>query len=64
MTLQELINPWAALKRAKLDVVMLRREVAIVRQDIAKLAVNNTKLLSELKAYKAYKAKKKKEAVK
>lgn len=61
MTLQELINPWGALERAKLDVVMLRREVAIVRQDVAKLATNNTKLLSELKACKA---KKKKEAAK
>jgi hypothetical protein len=63
MTLQELINPWGALARAKLDVVMLRREVAIVRQDMAKLAVNNTKLLSELKAHKGL-AKKKKEVAK
>ena len=63
MTLQELINPWGALARAKLDVVMLRREVAIVRQDMAKLATNNTQLLGELKACKGL-AKKKKEVAK
>jgi hypothetical protein len=34
MNWNELINPWGALKRAKLDVVMLRREQVLLVQEL------------------------------
>jgi hypothetical protein len=43
MTLQELINPWAALKRAKLEVDTLRREQTLLLEELRKAQKNDNR---------------------
>jgi hypothetical protein len=43
MTLQELINPWAALRRAKLEVDTLRREQALLVEELRKAQKNDSR---------------------
>ena len=41
MTIQELINPWGALRRAKLQIRTLQREQAILVQELRKAQKND-----------------------
>jgi hypothetical protein len=41
MTLQELINPWGALARAKLEIRALQREQALLVQELRKAQKND-----------------------
>ena len=55
MNLNELLNPWAALRRAKLEVDILKREQTLLLEEFKKaqhtgtlLINNNKKLLADL----------------
>ena len=55
MNLNELLNPWAALRRAKLEVDTLRREQTLLLEELKKaqhtgtlLVDQNKKLLADL----------------
>ena len=55
MNLNELLNPWAALRRAKLEVDTLRREQTLLVEELRRaereltpLQAHNKKLLADL----------------
>ena len=55
MTLHEMLNPWTALRRAKIEVDILRREQTLLLDELKKaqhtgtlLINNNKKLLDDL----------------
>lgn len=41
MTLRELVNPWAALKNAKLEIAVLTRERALLIEELKKAQKND-----------------------
>lgn len=43
MNWKELINPWAALRRAKLEIEVLRREQAVLAVELAKAQRNDNR---------------------
>jgi hypothetical protein len=43
MNLNELLNPWAALRRAKLEVDTLRREQALLVEELIKAQKNDNR---------------------
>lgn len=43
MTLHEMLNPWAALRRAKIEVDILRREQTLLLDELKKAQKNDSR---------------------
>jgi hypothetical protein len=43
MNLNELFNPWAALRKAKIEIQILKREQAILHQELKKAQKNDAR---------------------
>lgn len=43
MTLNEMLNPWAALRRAKIEVDILRREQTLLVEELRKAQKNDSR---------------------
>lgn len=49
MNWNELLNPWAALRKANLEIRVLRREQEMLVGERDRVLAHNTKLLADLK---------------